>query len=172
MQKEKTILVLDAGGTNLVFKAVVNGHIYHQSITLPAQSGNIKEVLQKIIRGFKKLNESLTNKAAAISFCFPGPADYVNGIIGDLENLPLFRGGVALKNMLENEFHIPVFINNDGDLFTLGEAIGGFLPEVNKRLATDGVQKQYQNLLGITLGTGFGGGIVNNGQLLTGDNSA
>lgn len=172
MQKEKIVLVLDAGGTNLVFKAVINGHIYPQSITIPAKSGNLEELLQKIIRGFKNLNESLANKATAISFCFPGPADYVNGIIGDLENMPLFRGGIALKKMLENEFHIPVFINNDGDLFTLGEAIGGFLPEVNKRLAASGVQKQYHNLLGVTLGTGFGGGIVNNGQLFTGDNSA
>ena len=74
--------------------------------------------------------------------------------------------------MLENEFNIPVFINNDGDLFTLGEAIGGLLPEVNKKLKDTGIQKQYRNLLGVTLGTGFGGGIVSNGQLFTGDNSA
>jgi glucokinase len=172
MQKGKTILTLDAGGTNLVFKTVVNGIIQTQSVTIPAHSNSLDELLQKIISGFKKVNETVSNKADAISFCFPEPADYENGIIGDLENLPAFRGGVALKNMLENEFQIPVFINNDGDLFTLGEAIGGFLPEVNKRLAAAGVQKRYQNLLGITLGTGFGGGIVNNGQILTGDNSA
>jgi glucokinase len=172
MNKEKTILVLDAGGTNLVFKAVVAGAIQSQTITLPAQSSNLDELLRKIISGFKEINESTFNQAAAISFCFPGPADYEQGIIGDLENLPLFRGGVALKHMLENEFKIPVFINNDGDLFTLGEAIGGLLPEVNKKLSEAGIQKQYSNLLGVTLGTGFGGGIVSNGKLFTGDNSA
>ncbi len=67
----------------------------------------------------------------AISFAFPGPADYPAGIIGDLPNLPAFRGGVALGPMLEEKFGIPVFINNDGDLFVYGEAIAGFLPYVN-----------------------------------------
>lgn len=172
MNKDKTILVLDAGGTNLVFKAIQNGSILKETVTLPSSSVNLDELLRKIITGFKKINEAIPNQASAISFCFPGPADYENGIIGDLENLPLFRGGVALKNMLENEFHIPVFINNDGDLFTLGEAIGGLLPYVNRKLKDFGIQKQYHNLLGITLGTGFGGGIVSNGQLFLGDNSA
>jgi glucokinase len=74
--------------------------------------------------------------------------------------------------MLENAFQIPVFINNDGDLFTLGEAIHGYLPEVNNKLADAGIQKQYHNLLGVTLGTGFGGGIVSHGSLFNGDNSA
>jgi glucokinase len=49
------------------------------------------------------------------------------GIIGDLENLPTFKGGVALGPMLEEIFNIPVFINNDGDLFAYGEAIAGLL---------------------------------------------
>ncbi len=167
-----TVLTLDAGGTNLVFKAVSNGEILPKTITLPAQADTLDELLRKIISGFQDIDTLTGNRSAAISFCFPGPADYENGIIGDLENMPLFRGGVALKKMLENEFRIPVFINNDGDLFTLGEAIGGLLPEVNKKLADAGIDKQYKNLLGVTLGTGFGGGIVQNGRLFTGDNSA
>ena len=112
------------------------------------------------------------NAAKAISFCFPGPADFEDGIIGDLENLPFVRGGVPLKRMLENEFKIPVFINNDGDLFTLGQAIGGILPKINRQLHEKGIHKQYKNLLGVTLGTGFGGGVVRDGELFLGDNSA
>ncbi len=74
--------------------------------------------------------------------------------------------------MLENEFHCPVFINNDGDLFAYGEALNGILPEINKLLEQQGNPKRYKNLLGVTLGTGFGGGIVVDGVLLGGDNSA
>ena len=59
-----------------------------------------------------------------------------------------------------------VFINNDGDLFVYGEAISGFLPYVNGLLDQAGSSKRYKNL-----GTGFGGGIVLDGQLLAGDNS-
>jgi glucokinase len=73
--------------------------------------------------------------------------------------------------MLEEKFGIPAFINNDGDLFVYGEAIGGFLPHVNAMLEKAGSPKRYHNLFGITLGTGFGGGIVRKGELFTGDNS-
>jgi glucokinase len=73
--------------------------------------------------------------------------------------------------MLEDHFNLPVFINNDGDLFTYGEAIAGFLPWVNQLLAQAGSPKRYHNLFGITLGTGLGGGIVRNGELYIGDNS-
>jgi len=172
MSNSKTVLVLDAGGTNLVFNAVCDGKITGKTFTIPAMSESLENLLEKIIHGFREINKQTGNKADAISFCFPGPADFENGIIGDLENLPFFRGGIPLKKMLENEFHIPVFINNDGDLFTLGEAIGGILPEVNKALKDRKVHKQYENLLGVTLGTGFGGGIVRKGTLFLGDNSA
>ena len=172
MNQPNTILTLDAGGTNLVFTAIRNAKAASDDFSLSAKSDSLDELLLKIISGFREVEKQSGNKAAAISFSFPGPADYEKGIIGKLENLPLFRGGVALKKMLENEFHIPVFINNDGDLFTLGEAMHGLLSDTNKKLRETGVDKQYKNLLGVTLGTGFGGGIVLNGQLLSGDNSA
>jgi glucokinase len=162
-----TVLTLDAGGTNLVFSAVQNNKILEKKVHLPAPSETLEEFLMKTVSGFSQLQEKTGTKADAISFCFPGPADYEEGIIGDLENLPFFRGGVPLGKILENEFHIPVYINNDGDLFTLGEAIGGFLKEVNAKS-----RKKYKNLLGVTLGTGFGGGLVSGGRLFHGDNSA
>jgi len=73
--------------------------------------------------------------------------------------------------MLEDRFGIPSFINNDGSLFAYGEAIAGLLPYVNGLLAATGRPKRYQNLVGITLGTGLGGGIVCDGEMLVGDNS-
>jgi glucokinase len=170
--KKNTVLVLDAGGTNLVFNAVKGGKILVHTFSLPAKSTDLQDFLKKIIHGFHEMNKRTGENVVAISFCFPGPADFENGIIGDLENLPFFRGGVSLKKMLENEFRLPVFINNDGDLFTLGEAIGGLLPEINLKLREKGINKQYKNLLGVTLGTGFGGGIVTGGHLFLGDNSA
>ncbi|MDP4292280.1 MAG: ROK family protein, partial [Bacteroidota bacterium] len=93
-------------------------------------------------------------------------------IIGDLQNLPTFRGGVALGPMLADKFGIPTFINNDGDLFVYGEAIAGFLPEINKDLQEAGSPKQFKNLFGITLGTGFGAGLVVDGMLFLGDNGS
>jgi glucokinase len=50
--------------------------------------------------------------------------------------------------------------------------MAGFLPWVNGLLEEAGSPRRFRNLFGATLGTGFGGGIVGNGQLWIGDNSA
>ena len=172
MDSNSIIFVLDAGGTGFKFSAVQNYKEIIEAFTIKTASDTLEEQLNKIIEGFRRTEELCGSKPAAISFCFPGPADYPNGIICDLANLPLFKGGVALKDMLENEFKVPVYINNDGDLFAYGEALGGVLPEINAMLEKAGNHKRYKNLVGLTLGTGFGGGVVLNGHLLQGDNSA
>ena len=172
MDSNSIIFVLDAGGTGFKFSAVQNYKEIIEAFTIKTASVTLEEQLNKIIEGFRRTEELCGSKPAAISFCFPGPADYPNGIICDLANLPLFRGGVALKDMLENKFKVPVYINNDGDLFAYGEALGGVLPEINAILEKAGNPKRYKNLVGLTLGTGFGGGVVLNGHLLQGDNSA
>lgn len=169
---KRIVMTLDAGGTNFVFSAIRGLISIVEPITLPSNGNDLDKCLNAIITGFKEVQKVLPEKANAISFAFPGPADYPNGIIGDLGNLPAFRGGVALGPMLQEIFGIPVFINNDGDLFAYGEAIAGLLPEVNSALRGIGSPKQYKNLFGITIGTGFGGGLVYNNQLYIGDNSA
>lgn len=170
-EDNRIILTLDAGGTNFVFSAIQAGKEITKPIELPTSTDSLDAIIGTIINGFTSLIDLLDQEPYAISFAFPGPADYPKGIIGDLPNLPAFRGGVALKPVLENKFDIPVFVNNDGNLFAYGEAIAGFLPYVNDALKKRNNIKQYHNLVGLTLGTGFGGGIVRNKELLIGDNS-
>lgn len=168
----RTVLTLDAGGTKLAFSAVRGGEEIIEPITVPTAADDLEVCLTQIRDGFREAYERTGRTAVALSLAFPGPADYEAGIIGDLPNLPAFRGGVALGPMLEDAFGLPVLVRNDGDLFALGEATAGLLPWVNARLETAGNPKRYRNLVGVTLGTGFGGGIVAGGRLLTGDNSA
>ncbi len=172
--KSKSILVLtlDAGGTNFVFSALKDGEPYGDKFTIKAEIQDIDSCITTIISGFQKLMTSLPEKPDAISFAFPGPSDYKQGIIVDLPNLPAFNGGIPLGPILEDTFGIPVFINNDGDLFALGESKKGFLPYVNELMELAGNPKRYKNLIGVTLGTGFGVGISINGILLEGDNNA
>lgn len=172
LDDERIVLTLDAGGTNLVFSAIQGGEEITEPFTLRTEPHNLTESLGLIEKGFVRILEMGKGKADAISFSFPGPSDYGKGIIGNLPNLPAFRGGVALGPFLSKSFELPVFINNDGNLFALGEWIGGLLPEVNRRLSEAGSTKRFRNLLGLTLGSGFGAGIVVDGHVLTGDNSA
>lgn len=166
----RIVLTLDAGGTNFVFSAIQSNQEIVTPVTLPACSDNLSKCLDTLVEGFTRIKNSLNAEPVAISFAFPGPADYENGIIGDLPNFSSFRGGVALGPFLQQKFGIPVFINNDGNLFAYGEALAGLLPEVNRALEQSGSARRYKNLLGITLGTGFGAGVVINEVLLTGDN--
>ncbi len=169
---KRIVMTLDAGGTNFVFSAVQSNKEIIDPMALPSNAKDLDLCLKTILKGFEQTKAKLKSEPVAISFAFPGPADYKNGIIGDLGNLPAFRGGIALGPMLEDRFHLPVFINNDGDLFAYGEAISGLLPWVNEKLRQAGKLKQFKNIIGVTLGTGFGGGLIVDGDLLTGDNNA
>ena len=142
----RIVMTLDAGGTNFVFSAIQGGKEIADPVVLPACADCLDKCLGNLVEGFKAIQAGLPETPVAISFAFPGPADYQAGIIGDLPNFPSFRGGVALGPFLEDIFGIPVFINNDGSLFAYGEALTG--------------------------GTGFGAGVVIDGELLRGDNAA
>ena len=169
----RIVLTLDAGGTSLKFTAIRGNQLLLAPIAIPSEAHDLRRCLDRIVQGFRRVEAQLPEPPVAISFAFPGPADYPAGVIGNLPNFPAFReaGGVALGSMLQAEFNQPVFINNDGNLFVYGEAIAGFLPYVNGLLEAAGNPKRYRNLFGVTLGTGLGGGVVIDGKLVIGDNS-
>ncbi|MFI3279079.1 MAG: ROK family protein [Rikenellaceae bacterium] len=168
----RIVVTLDAGGTNFVFGAIQANEFIVEPYSTPAKAHDLDACLQSMVDGFEHVISQLPEPPVAISFAFPGPADYPNGIIGGyLPNFPSFRDGVALGPFLSERFGLPVYINNDGDLFAYGEAIGGALPELNRKLAAADSAKRFKNLVGYTFGTGFGVGIVTAGKLHIGDNS-
>ena len=167
---ERVVMTLDAGGTNFVFSAMQGNRPVVESFALPSNADHLEQSLNTLVEGFQRVQAQLAAPPVAISFAFPAPADYFNGVIVGPRNLPAYRD-LALGPMLEDRFGLPTFINNDGDLFAYGEAMAGFLPYVNGLLEKAACPKRFRNLLGVTLGTGLGGGIVRDGELFTGDNS-
>ena len=83
----------------------------------------------------------------------PSVVDRINGVVYNVQNIKNWDE-VLLKDVLEKEFNLPVFIDNDANCFAMGE----------KKY---GVGKQFDNFVGITLGTGVGGGIIQIGKLLS-----
>lgn len=167
----RVVMTLDAGGTNFVFSAMQGNRAIVEPFALPSRADHLPSSLEHLVEGFTRVKAQLPVAPSAISFAFPGPADYPGGIITAPPNLTAWRD-VPLGPFLAARFGVPVYINNDGDLFAYGEASAGFLPYVNGLLEEAGSPKRYRNLLGVTLGTGFGGGIVCGGELFLGDNSA
>ncbi len=87
----------------------------------------------------------------------PGPANYPLGIIRKTPNLPI--QDFNLKHYLKRFFKTDIVIENDAACFTLAEA-------------KFGAGKGKHLVLGLTLGTGVGGGIVHDGKLLRGQGNA
>lgn len=169
----RVVLVADAGGTTFRFNAVRGGReLLATALVRPSYGDDLARSLGQLVEGFAAAHAATGQQAVALSLGFPGPADYAHGVIGDLPNLRGYRGGVPLGPMLAARFGLPTFVTNDGALFAYGEALGGLLPEVNAALAAAGSPRRFRNLLGFTLGTGFGAGLVVDGRLVLGDNLA
>ncbi|MDF2159130.1 ROK family protein [Algoriphagus sp. CAU 1675] len=152
---EKAILGLDIGGTGIKGGVLVNGHL-EDIRNIPTPAHEDQEFILETIALF--IESYLHHDIAGIGIGIPGLVNVKEGIVLGLANIPAFQH-VELKKFLTERFGKPVFINNDANCFALG---------VHKF----GVGKKFQNLVGITLGTGLGGGIVINGHLYSGVNSA
>ncbi len=152
---EKAILGLDIGGTGIKGGVLIKGHLEDiRSISTPAKEN--KAFILETIAAF--IETYLHHDFAGIGIGIPGLVNVEEGIVLGLANIPAFQH-VELKKFLTDRFSKPVFINNDANCFAIG---------VHKF----GVGKKFKNLVGITLGTGVGGGIVINGHIYSGVNSA
>ena len=137
----RIILTLDAGGTNFLFSAIKNGSIIGKPLRFPANASTLDEMLDKIVLGFQSLMDDLNEKVSAISFAFPGPADYEQGIIGDLENLPLSihqyaqeaQNIFADSNIISTKLFLGLPYLGEGNVETIInklKAVGGFDKDV------------------------------------------
>lgn len=94
---KRVVITLDAGGTNFVFGAMQANKFIVEPVSMPSNAHDLDLCLSTMVKGFRDVISKLDRKPVAISFAFPGPADYPNGIIGGyLPNFPSFRNGVAL----------------------------------------------------------------------------
>ena len=148
---DEKIVGLDIGGTKIHLGLVQRGTIL-RDIKLPtsAHSGR-EQILNKIRQGIEQLMEP---GVTGIGIGVPGLVDEEKGLVFDVQNIPHFKQ-VPLKQYLEDYFGKPVYLTNDANSFILGEKLYGRA-------------QPYKNVVGLTLGTGLGGGIIANNQLYSG----
>jgi glucokinase len=145
------VIGLDIGGTKIHIGVVQAGNIIAE-LKLPTSAQASKEQLvSEIIAGIQSL---MDDSIMGIGVGVPGLVDEQQGIVYGVQNIPSFQE-VHLKKYLEAHFSKPVYITNDANSFVLGEKLYGR-------------GQAYRNLVGLTLGTGLGGGIILNNQLYSG----
>ena len=144
------VIGVDIGGTTIKAGIVSNNKLIKKiEIKTRAEKGKAA-VIKNIITAVSRL---ISRDISAVCLGCPGPIDYKTGIIYKTPNLPLNKAN--LKKIIENKFKKPVFIDNDANCFALAEAILGH-------------GKKYNNVIGLTIGTGFGSGFVINKKIYHG----
>ncbi|MDI6808833.1 MAG: ROK family protein [Candidatus Eisenbacteria bacterium] len=154
--KARLAIGIDLGGTTLrggIFDETGNVRF---AKAMPVEAGKGKDaILGKIFGLTSELVKKGNGKVLGIGVGSPGTVDFPSGkILGASPNLPGWCN-IPLKSFLERRFSIPVYVDNDANAATLGEAMLG-------------AGKGHSNFMMVTLGTGIGGGLFLDGKLFRG----
>jgi glucokinase len=155
MTSENLILGLDIGGTKTaVVLGSPRGEIHWRMQFLTRPERGFKIVFAELTTNIATALRSAKGTVAAISVSIGGPLDVLKGVIKSPPNLPGWTN-VPLKKMLTERFTLPVYVEHDGNAGALAEFYFG-------------AGKGFRNIVFITMGTGFGAGLILNGQLYRG----
>lgn len=147
------VIGVDLGGTKVRAGISVDGAIQNQKHQLFNSKGSQDETLGQLM---KLIRDMMKPGIRGIGLGVPSVIDVEKGIVYNVVNIPSWDV-VPLKDILEEEFSVPVAVNNDVNCFILGEHRYGRV-------------KGFRNVVGITSGTGLGSGIIINNELFHGSN--
>jgi len=152
MNGEK-IIGIDLGATN-IRGAIVNDASLSAIVSRRIHiKGTQEQVLEDV---YWLIDQLVSKEVKAIGIGVPSVVDVKKGIVYDVIHIPSWKE-VPLKDLLEARYHVPVFVNNDANCFALGEHYFG-------------KGKAAENMIGLTVGTGLGAGIIINHHLYAGIN--
>lgn len=147
------LLGIDIGGTTISL-GLVRETVIEKLVLVPsfAKDATLEETLDYLCRC---IGDILTPEVTSIGIGVPTLVDVEKGIVYSAANIKSWTE-VHLKEFLEKRFGLPVFVNNDANCFVLG--------------AEARLKKDYGVVVGVTLGTGTGIGIMAGKKLVCGDN--
>jgi len=159
---EKWLVGVDLGGTTTKLAFIsLYGEILHKWEIPTDVSNEGKNITVNIAKAIDaKLEEIGHSKSEilGIGMGAPGPVDLATGVIFEAVNLG-WREPYPLKDLLEVETSLPAVVDNDANCAALGEMWKG---------AGNGAK----DLVCVTLGTGVGGGVITNGDIVHGVSGA
>lgn len=155
---DKVIIGIDLGGTFIkagCFDMQLN-LLSRDSIETKARKGP-----EQIVENIGVIKDSVLEKAGktdqqlcAVGFGTPGPINLEKGLVVGAPNLPGFNN-TPMRKMVKERLGTPCVMENDANAAAWGEFVSGAGSDSNE-------------MIFFTLGTGIGGGVVCNGQLVHG----
>ena len=153
---------VDFGGTNIKVGLVdAAGRVVRTQLL----SSRVLSRPAPFVEGVARAVESLAStvrlrpvQLRGVGVGAPGPVEITRGVIHSLVNVPGWYE-VPLRRLLERRLRCPCVVDNDVNLFTLAEW-------------RFGAGRRANQLVGVTLGTGVGGGLIFDGRLYRGATGA
>lgn len=154
MKNSPLAIGIDFGGTSVKAGVVRGSEIIDHAPPIATQDfKSPEELLASIVRVAEDLR-SRHPDVKAIGIGMPGFVDFETGVVLDLTNVRGWQN-VPVKKLLEEKLSLPVTADNDANCMAFAEW----------KL---GAGKGYRHLVCAALGTGVGGGIIANGQMIRG----
>jgi glucokinase len=160
--KADYIVGVDLGGTKIlsgVFKHSLE-LVGTSKLSTKSQRG-VDAVVERIARCVQDAVDEADlslKQVAGVGIGAPGSVDFGNGTVVFAPNMEGWKD-VPLKKDLEKALGVPVFVENDCNIATLGVYVAE-------------LKSKPRSMVGIFVGTGIGGGLVINGELYSGHNHA
>jgi len=149
----ETYVVADIGGTQIRAAVFQTGNPNPLIVKKIRTKDKLQSPTERLIGLFKEVWPN-DQQVKAIVVAVPGYLDKNEGIVFEAPNVPGWID-LQLRQLLEEQFHVPILLGNDANLAAIGEW-------------RYGVGKGHNNLLYMTISTGIGGGAIVNGRLMEG----
>ncbi|RFB10549.1 ROK family protein [Bacillus sp. HNG] len=157
---ENLLIGIDLGGTTIKLAFITQEGEFITKWEIPTDKSGDKIIpdIADAIEG--KMNELQLKKGqfVGVGMGAPGPVNFEEGVFYKATNLGM-KEMFPLKAELEKVIGLPAAVDNDANVAAIGEMWKG---------AGEGAN----NLICVTLGTGVGGGIIANGEVVRGANGA
>jgi glucokinase len=154
MKDSPLTIGIDFGGTTVKIAVVFQSHIIDQAPPIATQEyAGHEELIDAMVQVVEDLRTHHPN-VAAIGVGMPGFVNFEKGLVYNLTNVRDWEA-VPLKTILQDKTGLPVVVDNDANCMAFAEW-------------KCGTGRGFQHVVFITLGTGVGGAIIANGQMVRG----
>ncbi len=153
-ETDKTSIGIDFGGTSVKLGVCRGDELLVTDEPIPTmQFHGPAALIGEMAARVAKLRITYPD-ICAIGVGVPGLVDFDHGFVHELTNVPGWKH-VPLKTILSEKTGLPVLVENDANAMTYAEF-------------RHGAARGLKNVIGLTMGTGIGGGLVLDGKMFRG----